>query len=158
MKKINYVFILVTVFLTATLMYSHNTYAALGGNSASVEADRAHFNATKKSSVSKVGYSIQEIDAGSVTIREYVSTTSDLVFGIAWNGFRNPDLGILLGTYADEYTKVATQKAQIHGQKNSSSVKTSNITVEQWGHMRNLQGRAYMQSQLPEGVQSDEIK
>ena len=32
------------------------------------------------------------------------------------------------------------------------------VVVEKWGHMRNLQGRAYAPALLPPGVSSDEIR
>ena len=63
-----------------------------------------------------------------------------------------------LGKYADEYQKELSQKTQKRGRRNSSSIKTDNIAVQQWGHMRKLQGRAYIQSQLPDGMKSNEIK
>jgi hypothetical protein len=157
MNRPFYVSIMSVAFFTVMLIQPYKAYAALGGSADSVEADRTHFKAAKTSSVKKTGYSIEEIDTGTIKIREYVSS-DDHVFGIAWKGLRHPDLGVLLGQYADEYTVERAQKAQVRGQKRSSSVTTDNVTVEQWGHMRKLQGRAYIQSQLPEGMQPNDIK
>jgi hypothetical protein len=38
------------------------------------------------------------------------------------------------------------------------TVKTDGVVVEKWGHMRNLQGRAYAPALIPQGVSVDEIK
>jgi hypothetical protein len=38
------------------------------------------------------------------------------------------------------------------------TVKTDSVVVEKWGHMRNLQGRAYAPALIPKGVNVDEIK
>jgi len=37
-------------------------------------------------------------------------------------------------------------------------VKTDGVVVEKWGHMRNMQGRAYAPALIPKGVNVDEIK
>jgi hypothetical protein len=157
MNRMFRMLIICTGLLTMILMRSHNAYATLGGTADSVEADRKHFKAVKKNSTNRSNYSVEEMAVGGTKVREYISPDG-LVFGVAWSGLRHPDLSVLLGKYADEYQKERTQKTQTRGRKNNSSVKTDNITVEQWGHMRKLQGRAYIQSQLPEGMKPNEIK
>jgi hypothetical protein len=89
-------------------------------------------------------------------VREYVST-SGVVFGIAWNGLIHPNLTQLLGSYAGEYQEALLQTPRIKGSRHLQ-VKTSGVVVEKWGHMRNLQGRAYVPSLIPPGVRVDEIK
>jgi hypothetical protein len=37
-------------------------------------------------------------------------------------------------------------------------LKANNVVVEKWGHMRNLQGRAYAPALMPQGVSVDEIR
>jgi len=37
-------------------------------------------------------------------------------------------------------------------------VRTDRVVVEKWGHVRNLQGRAYPPALIPLGVSVDEIK
>ena len=42
--------------------------------------------------------------------------------------------------------------------RRNQKVETNRIVVEKWGHMRNLQGRAYVPALIPAGVSIDEIK
>jgi hypothetical protein len=82
---------------------------------------------------------------------------SGVVFGIAWNGLTYPDLTPLLGSYTSEYQKALSNVKRQHGHK-YIKVKSDNVVVEKWGHMRNLQGRAYLPASIPQGVYVDEIK
>jgi hypothetical protein len=102
------------------------------------------------------GYTVHEIRSESTTVREYV-TPSGIVFAIAWNGRTHPDLTSLLGSYAGEY-KDALQRTLREPGRRSRTVKTDRVVVEKWGHMRNLQGRAYAPALIPPGVSIDEIK
>ncbi len=55
-------------------------------------------------------------------------------------------------------TKVARKKAARTFGRKRQQLTTDNIVVEKWGHMRNLQGRAYVPGLVPAGVSIDEIK
>ena len=68
-----------------------------------------------------------------------------------------PDLTLLLGSYTGEYQAAVKQTPRKHGRR-FSQVRTDRIVVEKWGHMRNLQGRAYAPELIPSGVSIDEIK
>ena len=100
--------------------------------------------------------SIHEFQSETITVREYVSP-SGVVFGIAWNGLTHPDLIPLLGSYASEHQKAASHIKRQPGHK-YVKVESDNVVVEKWGHMRNLQGRAYAPALIPQGVTTDEIK
>ena len=89
-------------------------------------------------------------------MREYVSP-SGVVFGIAWSGLVPPDLTQLLGSYAPEYQEALQQTPRQKGSRHLR-VETPGVIVEKWGHMRNLQGRAYAPALIPPGVSVDEIK
>jgi hypothetical protein len=97
-----------------------------------------------------------EFKSEANVVREYISP-SGVVFAIAWNGLSNPDLTTLLGTYIGEYQK-ALRNATSQKGKRYIQVKTNRIIVEKWGHMRNVQGRAYIQALIPSGVSINEIK
>jgi hypothetical protein len=66
-------------------------------------------------------------------------------------------LSPLLGSYAGEYDD-AVRHAQRKPGRRHVQIKTDRIVVEKWGHMRNLQGRAYAADLIPPGVNIDEIK
>jgi hypothetical protein len=101
-------------------------------------------------------YTVYESQYDTITIREYASS-SGIVFGIVWIGLTHPDLTPLLGSYASEHKKALSQVKRQPGSKHVK-VKTENVVVEKWGHMRKLQGRAYAPDLIPEGVSIEEIK
>src|SRR5271165_3859423 len=90
------------VLLFALLGLVSPTWAALGDNSASVQADAVQMNGTQHS-VSGARYTIQEIrTANGQTVREFVSPGGS-VFAVAWEGPTTPDLQQLLGSYFAQF-------------------------------------------------------
>ncbi len=143
--------LLVTIFATA-----HRVQAALGESADSVESDRKALSAVRSAVTVYNEYTVHQIDLDSTVVREYVSA-SGVVFAVAWNGLVHPDLTQLLGSYAGEYERGLEQTPREPGRRRLL-VKTNEVVVEQWGHMRNLQGRAYVPTLIPSGVSIDEIK
>jgi hypothetical protein len=131
-------------------------HATLGGAADSVESDRKALSAVRRATTAVDGYTVQEVVSDANTVREYVSS-SGTVFAIAWNGLSHPDLTPLLGSYAGEYQQ-ALQKTKRTPGRRALQVKGNRVVVEKWGHMRNLQGRAYAPALIPAGVSLDEIK
>jgi hypothetical protein len=130
--------------------------ATLGGSADSVAGDRKALSAVRRATKARNGYTVQEIESDSTIVREYVSA-SGIVFAIAWNGLIHPDLTQLLGSYADQYKKALKQTVRSPGRRRQQ-IKTNSVVVEKWGHMRNLQGRAYAPDLIPYGVSVDDIK
>ena len=141
----------VAIFATA-----HRVDATLGESVDSVQSDREALSAVRGTITVGNGYTVQEIESDSTLVREYVSP-SGIVFAIAWNGLVHPDLTKLLGSYAGEYEQ-ALQQTPREWDRRRLVVKTNRVVVEKWGHMRNLQGRAYVPALIPPGVSVDEIK
>ncbi|MDD2540487.1 MAG: DUF2844 domain-containing protein [Desulfuromonadaceae bacterium] len=131
-------------------------HAVLGGGVDTIAVDRKVLQAVHRATTAHKGYTVEEIVSDAMTVREYVSP-SGVVFGIAWNGYVNPDLTQLLGAYWGEYS-AARQKAERRYGTNRQKLSTNSTVVEKWGHMRNLQGRAYVPSLIPSGVGIGEIK
>jgi hypothetical protein len=148
-------FVCFALFLIMVTMPSQ-VLSVLGESTASIQLDKASLSAHKSAMTVHKGYTVHEIHTASAMIREYVSP-SGIVFGIAWNGLVNPDLSQLLGGYAAEYEKAMMQTPRKHGRRNLQ-VKTNLVIVEKWGHMRNLQGRAYAPDLIPPGVNIGEIR
>lgn len=140
----------------AALGYSQGAHAVLGGSADTIAADRTALQGVHRATTSHKGYTVEEIVSDATTVREYVSP-SGVVFGIAWNGFVHPDLTQLLGAYWGEYSAARQKAVRKHG-TNSQKLSTNSIVVEKWGHMRNLQGRAYVPGLIPAGVGISEIK
>ena len=141
----------VAIFVTA-----QHAQATLGESADSITSDRKALSAVRRATTARNGYTVHEIDSDATVVREYVSPTG-IVFGITWNGLIHPDLTQLLGTYASEYEKALRQTRRQPGRRRLQ-VRTNRVVVAKWGHMRNLQGRAYAPDLIPPGVSIDEIK
>ena len=144
------------LILALIIIPGRQVQAALGESSDSIASDKKALKAVGSATVTSSKYTVHEFQSGGTTIREYVSS-SGIVFGIAWKGLTYPDLTPLLGTYAAEHKKAASHAKRQPGSRHSK-IKSDNIVVEKWGHMRNLQGRAYVPDLIPEGVTVGEIK
>src|SRR5208282_3333505 len=144
------------VLSVAMFAAAHRVQATLGGSADSIESDRKALAAVNRGVTARNGYTVQEIYSEANTVREYVSS-SGIVFGIAWNGLVYPDITQLLGTYTGEYQKALQQTLRQKGSRHLR-VQSPGVIVEQWGHMRSLQGRAYAPALIPSGVSVDEIK
>ncbi|GFE62767.1 DUF2844 domain-containing protein [Geobacter sp. AOG2] len=142
--------------LAGVFILARHGEAALGGTAASVTADRTALAAVHRATTTRSAYTVQEYQSDSTTVREYVSSAG-VVFAVAWNGRVNPDLTTLLGSYAGEYQAALRKTARKRGLRRQE-VQSDQVVVEKWGHMRNLQGRAYSPALIPSGVTIDEIK
>ncbi len=156
MKRKLYILFVGLGFSAVLFATDQRVQATLGESVDSISSDGKVLSAVQRSSTGRNGYTVHEIDYASTAVREYVST-SGVVFGIAWKGLIHPDLTQLLGSYAGEYQEALLQTPRIKGSRRLR-MKTSSVVVEKWGHMRNLQGRAYVPSLIPPGVSVDEIK
>jgi len=156
MKKWPYALLVIMGFSIAILANAQRAQSALGGSVDSIEADKKALSAVQGAVASHTGYTVQEIASAGNTVREYVSP-SGVVFGIAWSGLVPPDLTQLLGSYVGEYQE-ALQKTPRRKGSRHLRVDTPGLIVEKWGHMRNLQGRAYAPALIPPGVRVEEIK
>ena len=92
------IFHLIFCAVLLSTLSSQYTYAALGGGLDSISSDQQALHANHRAKSVKDKYSVEEITADAITVREYV-TLSGVVFGVAWNGYVHPDLLQLLGNY-----------------------------------------------------------
>jgi hypothetical protein len=148
--------LLIGFSLALTLLFAQQAYATLGESADSIAADKKALSAEQSSVGASSKYTVYKIQSSANTVREYVSP-SGIVFGIAWNGLTYPDLMPLLGSHASEYQKALSNAKRQPGRR-FIKIKSDNIVVEKWGHMRNLQGRTYAPSLIPQGVSVNEIK
>lgn len=138
------------------LILSQEAQAVLGEPAESIAKDSKALSAVRLSVTTRNSYTVQEIVSDTNTVREYVSSEG-IVFAIAWSGLNHPDLIQLLGAYAGDYQQALQKNKRQPGQRNLQ-LNTFNVVVEKWGHVRNLQGRAYAPALMPQGVSADEIR
>lgn len=156
MKGKLYALFLGICLLAPIFALAQRAHGTLGESIDSIEADRNVLSAVRHAATGRKGYTVEEVESDSSIVREYVSQ-SGVVFGIAWNGLVHPELMQLLGSYYGEYYE-ALQKTPHKAGRKRLQVKTDRVVVEKWGHMRNLQGRAYAPALIPSGVSVDEIR
>lgn len=133
-----------------------STWAALGEAGTSVETDRRALAGTVRTLPAQ-GYSIQEITASDVTVREYVS--GGTVFAVAWRGRRPPNLVSLLGVYFREYQEASAAAAATEPvRRRGTRIQAPHIVVETGGQARDIRGRAYLPALLPAGVTAEMIQ
>jgi hypothetical protein len=142
--------------LVVATVYATTAHATLGEKASSIAKDRRALSAVKGSTATHDNYTVQELQSDANTVREYINADG-IVFAVAWNGRVHPNLTSLLGSYAGDYKAAKQQQPRRHGQRHSQ-VQGENVVVETGGHMRDLRGRAYLPSLLPEGVNLYEIK
>ena len=157
MKRKFYALLLGLGLSVAVLTAAQQVQAGLGESADSVVSDRKALSAVQREITTSNRYTIHEFASDATTVREYVSP-SGIVFGIAWNGLAYPDLTPLLGPYDREYRAALRHEQRKPGLRRYHAVRTDGVVVEKWGHMRNLQGRAYAPALIPPGVSIDEIK
>ncbi len=145
--------------LAATICFGHGqAEATLGEPADTIAKDKKALAAVSQQSLSSARFRVQQMASGTTktAIREYVSPAG-VVFAVTWNGLVHPDLKVLLGSYHEEYRKALSRRTRNPGRREMKLV-SERLVVETWGHMRNLQGRAYLPALLPEGVNIDEIR
>jgi Protein of unknown function (DUF2844) len=139
--------------LLLTVCTGPPSYASLGQDVSSIQADKAHLNASVRM-IPKQLYSVQEMQTpNGSTIRQFVSPAGT-VFAVSWQGF-SPDLRQLLGDYFDEYMAARSQATH---RGRGVHIDNGNLVVETGGHMRYVVGRAFLRDQVPAGVNIDEIR
>jgi hypothetical protein len=126
--------------------------AALGGDAASVEADRVNLKGALRVTPA-ASYQLQELTLPSGTVlHEYLAAGK--VFAVSWRGPLMPDLSQVLGGYFARYAQAATQPAIRH---RLVVVNDPDLVMSSAGHMHAFHGRAWIPSLLPAGFSLADI-
>lgn len=133
------------------------SFASLGGDTTSVESDRAKMQGSRQT-ISIDSFTVHEIQAATgTTVKEYVSPAGK-VFAVTWQGPAHPDLRQLLGTYFDQYSQaVQAQRAHRHGH-GPLLIQLPGLVVQLAGHPRSFLGKAYVPQILPAGVRAEDLR
>jgi hypothetical protein len=141
-------------FAIAAFLVCARALAALGGDVASVEADRLSMKGEVRSSA-VAGYEVREITATSGTeVREYLSPAGK-VFAVSWRGRVIPDLSQLLGAYYPRYAEAA--RGPHPGGHRHLTIEQPGLVVESAGRMRAFFGRAWDPTLLPPNFSVSDI-
>ncbi|HLI29466.1 MAG TPA: DUF2844 domain-containing protein [Terriglobia bacterium] len=140
--------------LASMFLLAAPSWAVLGQPVQSVHSDQMRLHGQLRS-VSRRGYSIQQITAADGTvIKEYVSPAG-VVFGVSWQGAAMPNLSQLLGSYFQQFQQVSRSAAH---RRQALVVRTDQLVVESGGHMRAFRGRAYAPALLPNNLTPAVVK
>jgi hypothetical protein len=126
--------------------------AELGGDAATVEADRASLKGALRLR-SADAYTIHEIQSSGLVVREFVSA-SGKVFGVTWQGPGIPDLQQVLGSY---YAGFAQAASLTHNDHHHLNVETPEVVVQSRGHTRQFSGRAWAPALLPQNFSLSDL-
>ena len=148
----------VTFAAVAFAMLPASTFASLGGNVGTVEADRVQMKAAQLRIIRTSAYSFHELQSPTgVTVREYYGTDGT-VFGVAWQGPWPPDMRQLLGPYFDRYHAEAERLVRARRGHGPLTVDLGDVVVQTAGHNRAFTGRIYMPAAAPQGVGIESIR
>ena len=138
------------------LLCSLASFAALGGNITSVQADAVSLQARVESR-QLAGYTLHEMrSATGTTVREYESP-GGTVFAVGWKGPFPPNLKQLLGSQFEEYQE-AMKNLSGHAGHGPITIRLPNLVVQLAGHMGDYSGRAYIPDKVPAGTSLESIR
>ncbi len=123
------------------------SWAVLGQRVQSVHSDQQRMRGQLRS-VSRQGYTVQQITSPGGVVNEYVSPDG-IVFGVSWQGLTVPNLSQLLGSYFKQFQQAARSSAK---RRHAVVFRTDQLVVESGGHMRGFRGRAYVPALIPRNV------
>jgi hypothetical protein len=128
--------------------------AALGGDLASIARDHESLRASV-TVMPTVAYDRHELTTTTGTrVREYADRTGK-VFAVTWQGRQLPDLGQLLGGYAERYAAAA--RAGTHARR-ALAVNAPDFVLSVVRLPRGFSGQAYLPGALPAGVGREELR
>jgi hypothetical protein len=149
-------FVAIAALAFATL--PSRTFASLGGNVGTVDADRVQMKAAQLRIVRTNAYTLHELQSPTgVTIREYYGP-GGTVFGVAWEGPWPPDMRQLLGSYFEQFQRANDAARNTRRTRGVLVVNDGSLIVQIAGHARAFSGFAYAPGLLPPGVQPNVIR
>src|SRR5262249_550078 len=150
------IFVTIAVVLFSALPAP--TFASLGGNVSTVEADRVQMKAAQLRIIRTSAYSFHEMQSpAGVTIREFYDPTGT-EFGVAWHGPWPAGMRELVGGYFEQFQRANDAARQTRRARGVLVVDDGTLVVRISGHARAFSGFAYAPGLLPQGVQPNVIR
>jgi len=136
----------------ALLMVAVPSWAALGGNVASVSSDQQAWQATDATSALP-GTTLHSLTLpNGVIVRQYLDAGTDFVFAVTWEGPVLPDFQRLLANQFGAYQDA------LRAQRRGVNLKTNDLIIESSGMMRAFSGRALLPTRLPGALSASDIR
>jgi hypothetical protein len=149
---------LAMVVTTLVVALPSSGWASLGGDSASVDADRVRVQGALLRIVRSDAFTLHEVQSSSgTTIREYMSSTGT-VFAVAWEGPWLPNLRQILGPYFETYQRAVQAGPANRRSRGSLKIDLPELVVQMSGHPRAFSGRAYVPQLMPQRMQAESIR
>jgi hypothetical protein len=134
---------------------SGTSWAGLGGGPANLGTVVSQSRADVMSSAGARYTDVQrDLDSG-VTVHEYLDADGR-VFAVSWAGPYMPNLKEILGAHFSELTAEVAQRKG--GDRSRLTVNRSDVVIVSGGHMGAFEGRAWLPSRLPAGLDPRDIK
>lgn len=131
--------------------------AELNGTISSIEVDRDYV-AGKVATTLHLGSMVYEItDRNGTIIREYASPTGR-IFAISWEGHFLPEMEHFLGNLFEQYAIAMRSGQKTRNWRQPIFLQTPDLTFENSGHTGWYQGRAYLESGVPNGFLISDIR
>ena len=144
--------LLSSIALTAAV--ATPAFAALGGDSTTVQADVARMKGALRIT-SSAGVTVHEITTSYGTVvREYL-TPGDKVFAVSWHGPVNPDLRQMLGDHYTQYEQAASVPHP--GGHRHLAIEQPGLVVQVSGRVRAFVGRAWVPGLVPQNFSVNDI-
>ena len=129
--------------------------ASLGGDTTSVESDRATMKGALQVT-SGIDYSIHEIQTpAGIVVHEYLSPQGK-VFAVSWRGPGLPDLAQLLGSYSAQLAQAQTRNP--HYNHHHLRIETPEVVMQSDAYLRTRFGRAWVPALLSHGLSVSQIQ
>lgn len=141
--------------ISSVLLVSGSALAQLGGDESTIENVRLN-NHGIHAMRTRNNLRVHEITNEANTIREYVNSDG-IVFAVTWSGMSHPDLTVLLGEYHAEFQE-ADQATRTPAGRAPKTLRTQNLRTIHYGHMRDVHGKAFIQSLAPPGFDPKDLE
>lgn len=144
------------ILVASLLLACGSAYAVLEGRPGDSQAAPAQRSAAVTSAGVSYTDVVRTLPTGTV-VHEYADA-SGTVFAVSWSGARKPDLKQLLGTSHFNSLKdgMATQGRRAN--RSHMDLATGDLVVQSAGHMGAYEGRAWLQSRVPAGFDTQEMR
>ena len=135
------------------------SHASLGGDEETIKTEVSSLH-LQRTLTSNTKYSLHSLTGRGLKLHQFMGSNHK-VFAIAWQGKTHPDFSVVMGTHLPEFEQALAQSKQSNSRQRARggpiNVDVGDFHLEMGGHMMAVSGRAWITSQLPRGVEKNEL-